>query len=260
MFQKDYEKIKSYVVGVVNGRKLSIDADEIINEVFLKFSTDNTPYNLKSFLDESFNLIYDHQRSKPSIVSIGAAYYNKSKNSSFDKQCKECADVKHYSEYYCYVNELGKLAYKGTCKDCVNEFKRKKRERKRYPKVFIPEQSVAILNGLYHVTNSGKIISAYTGKEMKPYKEKTGYLTVNLNKKKYYLHRVIAAAWVENPLNLPEVNHNDGNKENNSTANLLWTTHQQNIEHAYRVLKVHLSEKNIAKFQRRKKRNSLVAV
>jgi hypothetical protein len=63
------------------------------------------------------------------------------------------------------------------------------------------------------------------------------YLFVSLSKdgitKTKYIHRAVAEAFIPNPWGLPEVNHLDGNKENNAIANLQWCTHQQNVQHAY---------------------------
>jgi hypothetical protein len=67
--------------------------------------------------------------------------------------------------------------------------------------------------------------------------DRAGYKTVRLSKngKTYtrWLHRLLAENYLSNPLNLQEVNHKDGNKLNNDLANLEWTTHQQNVQHAF---------------------------
>ena len=47
------------------------------------------------------------------------------------------------------------------------------------------------------------------------------------------LHILIAYEFVENPLNLPIVNHLDGNKLNNLPGNMEWSTHQENAIHAH---------------------------
>lgn len=46
------------------------------------------------------------------------------------------------------------------------------------------------------------------------------------------IHRLAAIAFLPNPNNLPEVNHKDGNKLNNSVSNLEWTTRKGNAVHA----------------------------
>lgn len=48
----------------------------------------------------------------------------------------------------------------------------------------------------------------------------------------FYVHRLVASAFIPNPLNLPEVNHIDGNRQNNSVTNLEWVTRQSNYQHA----------------------------
>lgn len=49
--------------------------------------------------------------------------------------------------------------------------------------------------------------------------------------KPFKQHRIIAITWLDNPLNLSEVNHKDGNKLNNAVDNLEWCSHKDNIKH-----------------------------
>lgn len=64
-----------------------------------------------------------------------------------------------------------------------------------------------------------------------------GYKTVTLyfefKRKNAFIHRLVAKAFIPNPLNLPQVNHKNGIPTDNNWANLEWVTPQQNIQHAF---------------------------
>lgn len=99
--------------------------------------------------------------------------------------------------------------------------------------------------GRYAVSNLGrvksleKIVQNYTQKEkiLKQSSRKDGYLSVSLSKgdgsnpKFVVVHRLVAMAFIPNPLSLPWVNHIDLNKQNNTVENLEWVTPAQNSEH-----------------------------
>lgn len=79
----------------------------------------------------------------------------------------------------------------------------------------------------------------YYGKELVPQLTNDGYLKVTLCKngesKKFYLHRLVAIQFIDNNTNLPQVNHKDGNKLNNTVTNLEWCTKIENQNHAVRT-------------------------
>lgn len=70
-------------------------------------------------------------------------------------------------------------------------------------------------------------------------KHGSGYLTVCLlTKNRKLVHRLVAEAFIPNPLNHTDVNHKDWNKSNNNLDNLEWCSHKQNLIHAYKNPKV----------------------
>ena len=57
-------------------------------------------------------------------------------------------------------------------------------------------------------------------------------LSHNGKSKGYYLHRIVAEHFIDNPDKLPEVNHKDGNFYNNHASNLEWISKHDNMKHA----------------------------
>lgn len=94
--------------------------------------------------------------------------------------------------------------------------------------------------GLYQVSTSGMVRSLYTRTNergnniLNPIKRNKGllYLAVSLYKdgkyKFHFVHRLVAAAFVPNPDNLPCINHKDENPSNNHVGNLEWCTREYN--------------------------------
>lgn len=90
----------------------------------------------------------------------------------------------------------------------------------------------------YFITKEGKIFSTLTNKELKFDRSCRGYCKVKLMDRRLgkfvtlQVHRLVAVQFLDNPRNLPEVNHIDGNKNNNSVYNLEWCTAEYNHRHA----------------------------
>jgi len=90
----------------------------------------------------------------------------------------------------------------------------------------------------YQISSWGRVRSV--NGILKPYENFKGYLKVGLMKDgkccKKRVNRLVAQAFIPNPYNLPQVNHIDGNKQNNSFTNLEWVTNEQNAHHRKMML------------------------
>ena len=84
----------------------------------------------------------------------------------------------------------------------------------------------------YEITTDGKIFNKRFGRYLKPQLNNKGYSRVCLCGKFYFVHRLVAEKYIPNPNNLPQVNHKDGDKTNNSVDNLEWISNQDNRKHA----------------------------
>lgn len=93
--------------------------------------------------------------------------------------------------------------------------------------------------GLYSITTAGEVISwKKGGKPLRHGVKPGGYAFVGLyqsaGKASYKMvHRLVAQAFIDNPLGKPEVNHIDGVKLNNSVENLEWATRSENAQHGH---------------------------
>lgn len=94
--------------------------------------------------------------------------------------------------------------------------------------------------GKYQVSTLGRIRSLNYNKTgevkiLKQTKNKNGYWYINLTDgktKSFYVHRLVATAFIPNPNNYSEVNHKDVNPSNNSVDNLEWMPHKENTEYS----------------------------
>ena len=103
-------------------------------------------------------------------------------------------------------------------------------------------------NGRYEVSNLGHIRSVdflctngnvYRGREISTRRSKNnGYLLVNLSwrskKMTFSVHRLVANAFIDNPANLPQINHINEDKTDNRVENLEWCTNSYNCKYGNR--------------------------
>ena len=95
--------------------------------------------------------------------------------------------------------------------------------------------------GLYKVSNTGKIFSVVTNRELSVIQKKDGYTCISLcdkdhNKKQYRIHQLVAKAFIPNPNNLPMINHKNEIKNDNRVENLEWCNNFYNSNYGNRNL------------------------
>lgn len=107
------------------------------------------------------------------------------------------------------------------------------------------------LEGLYSISNLGRVRNEKFNRILNPSLKNNGYyyhnLSVNGKKKNFYIHRLIAEAFIPNPYDYPVINHKDENKTNNSIDNLEWCTIEYNLNYGtrnYRISKANSNRRN----------------
>lgn len=92
----------------------------------------------------------------------------------------------------------------------------------------------------FQVSNTGKIFSKRTNKELKLRVNEKGYnvLATKIGGRTgknicLRVHVLVASAFIPNPENKPTVNHVDGVKSNNVISNLEWATISEQLQHAH---------------------------
>lgn len=87
----------------------------------------------------------------------------------------------------------------------------------------------------YMVSSDGEVRNQH-GTILKPFVVGHGYFQVSLFKSgqrtKKYIHRLVAEAFCTKDASSDEVNHKDGNKQNNQSCNLEWCTKTENMMHS----------------------------
>lgn len=92
----------------------------------------------------------------------------------------------------------------------------------------------------YYVREDGNVIGKTGVVLVQTINKRNGYHYVSIKVDGKFVtrrvHRLVAKNLIDNPNNLPEVNHIDGNKSNNHVNNLEWVTSSQNKRHSVDIL------------------------
>lgn len=203
-------------------------------------------YYLYQHKDKEGNVFYIGKGTKDAYHSAGySRAYSKAERT---KSWKEIADngysveiIKESLEEQNIIDEEIFLIQE--CPDCVN--KRKAYNTLKYKFSKVNEELVILtifkprFQCKYLLFDTGVIFNMH-GKKLIPRDNNNGYKCItthvdsNIDNKQtiFYIHRLVAEAFIPNPLNLPIVNHKDRDRANNGRSNLEWGTQKDNIQHA----------------------------
>lgn len=106
--------------------------------------------------------------------------------------------------------------------------------------------------GLYKVSNTGKIFSCVTNRELSVIQKSDGYTGITLcdkdhNKKQYRIHQLVAKAFIPNPNNYPFINHKNEIKNDNRVENLEWCSIKYNSSYGSAPKKISEKLKGVPK-------------
>lgn len=88
------------------------------------------------------------------------------------------------------------------------------------------------LENQYAISTKGRVRNIRTGRILAGTYNNDGYKYVILKGKGHTVHRLMALTFLDNPNNLPQVNHIDEDKRNNDISNLEWCSKSDNVSHS----------------------------
>lgn len=170
-------------------------------------------------------------------------YYYGIKQRGKKTRCESCGKLINIKNKFDYSTK-----YCDECKTIINKTKTNERVRKYRNNKMINTmdndeiwKQTGLLDGNYFISSKGRVKNKKTNKITNGYKTLNGYMQTEVTngeiRKKVYIHRLVAIAFIPNLNNLPQVNHIDENKLNNNMSNLEWVTEKYNSNHGTRTIR-----------------------
>ena len=156
---------------------------------------------------------------------------------------KWCGRCKRWLPLDCFCKNKAKWdGLQERCSECKAEHHQKKkglyagiREGRRMYGNVVEQWRNCTENPNYEVSSFGRVRNKSTLLVREQVRSKNGYMTVmfNMSGKNvlFYVHRLIASAFIDNHKNLETVNHKDHNRQNNCIWNLEWCSNKENVQH-----------------------------
>ena len=206
-------------------------------------------YYIYTHTDLEGNIFYIGKGTKDNFHPKGhnRAYTKTGRTPAWREAAKNGYTVNIINEYSseeeCLNDELLKIQ---ECEKCINKYTR--RSTLEYKLIPIRENCALLRIGVfkenvYILFDNGDIFNN-TGLKLTPSNNGKGYLVVKFpikikelkyKEKVFYVHRLIAEAFIPNPNNKKVVNHIDRNKSNNFKNNLEWCTQKENVHHSLKL-------------------------
>ena len=91
----------------------------------------------------------------------------------------------------------------------------------------------------YMISSTGRVKSLKYGKEkiLAERKHSNGYLRVSIKRKDFYIHRLVAQAFIPNPDNKPQIDHINTDRTDNRVENIRWVTRNENMNNPLTLIK-----------------------
>lgn len=190
-------------------------------------------------------------KTKEEIKAYNKAYQQAHKDELYQKKKEylknnpdKAANIKKKQRQY-------RIEHKAELQEKAQEKARIKRAAEYSKRVIedLPNEEWKQVTDNYEISNQGRLKNTKFNRLLKPQiNKKSGYYHYSINKVHYYVHRLVATAFLPNTDNKPCIDHINRDKADNRVQNLKWCTYKENSNNPLTIQAYKISNKqNIAK-------------